>query len=647
MRHKILNILKSEKVFDKSQNYFMGRIDKFERALAREKRLRILKKQHNWNLEEFRMAMELVGEPGPYGLHDSMFKVTLEGQGTPEQQEKWLTKANDYKIIGCYAQTELGHGSNVRGLETTATWNKDDKTFTIHSPHLTASKWWIGSLGRTANHAVVMAQLIIDGKSYGPTPFCVQIRDLKTHEPLENIHIGDIGPKFGYNTMDNGFLLFNKVKVPHISMLARYTHVDPTTNKFGRRGSPSLVYGTLTWVRSTIVMQAGSVLARGVTIATRYCAVRRQFQDRDAPAGEAETPVLNYTMVQIRLLPLLAATFALHFTGKAMMDMYQENQKKIAQGNASNAPSKRGAGPEEVQSGSDMLADLHASSCALKSLSSSIACDGLEVCRRACGGHGYSSFSGIGPWYSDYLPTTTWEGDNYMLTQQVARYMLKSVRSVLNKEKPTNDTTQILSEFHSRRNIGCAFDIIGSDEDLVAAFAWRVSFLAFEASKHRDEQKKPWNDLLVDFYRLSKAHAQYMVVKTNLSALKKIEQEGKIDKNLLEVLMKLFRLFALHTLEQEGSEFYASGACSKIQIMLARTNTVMNLLKDIRPHAVRLVDAWGFDDWVLDSSLGRADGKVYEDMFYRASELNPLNDITVDPYPDSDVLFKRIEKSKL
>ena len=31
--------------------------------------------------------------------------------------------------------------------------------------------------------------------------------------------------------------------------------------------------------------------------------------------------------------------------------------------------------------------------------------------------------SGIGPWYADYLPTTTWEGDNYMLTQQVARYV--------------------------------------------------------------------------------------------------------------------------------------------------------------------------------------------------------------------------------
>jgi acyl-CoA oxidase len=74
-KQRILNILKAEKVFDKSQNYFMGRTDRFERALAREKRLRILKKQHKWTLEEFRTATELVGEPGPYGLHDSMFKV--------------------------------------------------------------------------------------------------------------------------------------------------------------------------------------------------------------------------------------------------------------------------------------------------------------------------------------------------------------------------------------------------------------------------------------------------------------------------------------------------------------------------------------------------------------------------------------------
>ena len=100
-------------------------------------------------------------------------------------------------------------------------------------------------MGRTANHAVVMAQLMIDGKSYGPHPFVVQIRDMKTHEPLENIHVGDIGPKFGYNTMDNGFLLLNNVKVPHVHMLAKFSSVDPKTNKYVKPASASLVYGTL------------------------------------------------------------------------------------------------------------------------------------------------------------------------------------------------------------------------------------------------------------------------------------------------------------------------------------------------------------------------------------------------------------------
>lgn len=221
--------------------------------------------------------------------------------------------------------------------------------------------------------------------------------------------------------MDNGFLLFNSVKIPHINMLARFSRVDKETNKYVRPASPSLVFGTMTWVRSNIVLQAGSVLARGVTIATRYCAVRRQFQDRDAKADAGETQVLNYKMVQIRLLPLLAAMYALHFTGRGMMRLYQENQNKRAAAEAEQ--DKRGAAPEALRAGSDLLADLHATSCGLKALASTTAGEGLEICRRACGGHGYSSYSGIGPYYSDYLPTLTWEGDNYMLTQQVARYV--------------------------------------------------------------------------------------------------------------------------------------------------------------------------------------------------------------------------------
>ncbi|KAH8811894.1 acyl-CoA dehydrogenase/oxidase C-terminal [Xylogone sp. PMI_703] len=640
---RILKILENEKVFDKSRDYYDGRIDKFKTALARAKRLRQLQVKHNWTNTEYHVANDLISEPGPYGLHASMFLTTLREQGTPEQHKLFLEPAEQYKYIGCYAQTELGHGSNVRGLETTATWNPEDKTFTLHSPDLTAAKWWIGSLGRTANHAVVMAQLIIDGKSYGPHPFVCNIRDLKTHEPLEGVYVGDIGPKFGYNTMDNGFLLLNQVKVPHVNMLARFSRVDPNTNKYVKPSSPSLVYGTLTWVRSNIVFQSGGVLARGVVIATRYAAVRRQFQDRDAPAdAEGENQVLNYTMVQYRLLPLLASTFALHFTGQAMIAMYEANQKNM-NSKASADDAKRGAGPEQLQSASDLLADLHATSCGLKALGSSTAAEGLEVCRRACGGHGFSSFSGIGTWYADYLPTPTWEGDNYMLTQQVARYLLKSARAVLKGNAPANDTTRILTTFLKKQDMGAAHDILGSDSDLVAAFAWRTSFLTFEALKHRDQEKNSWNSLLVDFWRLSTAHSQYLVVKNFYDALQSEKLRKELDPETLEIMHKLFRLYALHTLEKEASEFYSSSAVTVRQIQLARTKTVMKLLEEIRPHALRLVDAWQFPDWQLNSSLGRKDGNVYEDLFHRASDLNPLNALTVDPYADSDIIVKRDE----
>ena len=538
----------------------------------------------------------------------------------------------------------------MRGLETTATWNPEDKTFVLHSPSLTASKWWIGSLGKAANHAVVMAQLIIDGKTLGPHPFVVQIRDLKTHEPLENIHVGDIGPKFGYNTMDNGFLLLNHVKVPHVNMLARFSKVDPETNRYVRPSNPSLVYGTLTYVRSTIVLQAGSVLARGVTIAMRYCTIRRQFQDRDAPEWErGENQVLNYTMVQIRLLPLLAATFALHFTGQGMIQLYQQNQKAMSspKDSAKLADATRGAGAEELHPGSDLLADLHATSCALKALSSTIAAGGLEECRRACGGHGYSSFAGIGSWYADYLPTTTWEGDNYMLTQQVSRYLLKSARAVLKGNAARNQTTAFLSEFRRRQDIGAAFDVLDDDTELVQAFAWRTAHLTFAALRHRDEDKRSWNSLLVDFWRLSTAYAQYLVVKSFHDALQDPKTKSSLDSTTLDLLHQLFRLFALHTLEREASEFFSSGAATVRQIELARTKAMMGLLESIRPHAVRLVDAWKFPDWQLDSSLGRYDGKVYEDMFYRASEINPLNNVVFDVNPDSTVLFRKDERPNL
>ena len=189
--------------------------------------------------------------------------------------------------------------------------------------------------------------------------------------------------------------------------------------------------------------------------------------------------------------------------------------------------------------------------------------------------------------------------------------------------------------------MGAAFDVLSRDEDIVAAFAWRTSFLTFEALKHRDEERNSWNSLLVDFWRLSTAHSQYLIVKNFYDALRSNTIANELDNGTIVLMHKLFRLYALHTLEREASEFFSSSAVTVRQIQLARTKAVMKLLEEIRPHAVRLVDAWCFPDWQLDSSLGRYDGKVYEDMFHRASEMNPLNGLTIDPYPQNETLVKK------
>lgn len=216
---RILSIIEKDPMFSKETQLHLSRADRFKQALARAKYLRRLAVKQNWDQEDHRMAEYLVGDVSPYFLHMEMFVTTVREQGSEEQQAYWLPLIESWKIIGAYAQTELGHGSNVRGLELTARWDQKTQEFVLHSPTLTASKWWNGSLGRTANHSIVVAQLLLpkpgspeEYVSHGPHPFIVQVRDMKTHQPLDGIIVGDIGPKYGYATMDNAYMLFNQFR---------------------------------------------------------------------------------------------------------------------------------------------------------------------------------------------------------------------------------------------------------------------------------------------------------------------------------------------------------------------------------------------------------------------------------------------------
>lgn len=204
-----------------------------------------------------------------------------------------------------------------------------------------------------------------------------------------------------------------------------------------------------------------------------------------------------------------------------------------------------------------------------------------------------------------------------------------------------------MQSYLDRREKGASFDILEEDRDIVSAFAWRTSHLTFEALKHRDAEKRSWNSLLIDFYRLATAHSQYLVVKNFFEAVSSPQLTGSLDPETTGILHSLFRLYALNTLETHAAEFFSSGAVTVRQITLTRTTAVMKLLDEIRPHAVRLVDAWHIPDWQLDSSLGRYDGQVYDDLFKRASEQNPVNDLVFDPYPWNKALLKNEPRSKL
>lgn len=253
-QRRVLTILEKEKIFSKTNQANLSRPDRYKLGLARGKRMRQLMDIHNWDEDELLMAEYLIDDNHPYRLHIALFAAAMREQCSEEQWKYWMPKIAAWEIIGAYAQTELGHGSNVRGIELTATWDHQTKEFVLHSPTLTASKWWNGTLGRTATHAVVVAQLVILSRTggkptqCGPRPFIVQVRDSKTHQPPKSIVVGDIGPKYGYAPMDNAYMLFNQHRVPHSALLCRYASVDPETGTYTRPMNPSSVYGQLTRV---------------------------------------------------------------------------------------------------------------------------------------------------------------------------------------------------------------------------------------------------------------------------------------------------------------------------------------------------------------------------------------------------------------
>ncbi|KAM9491234.1 peroxisomal acyl-coenzyme A oxidase 1 isoform 1-T1 [Salvelinus alpinus] len=541
------------------------------------------------------------------GLHFVMFLPTLYTQCNKEQFKKWVPLAESFKALGTYAQTELGHGTHLRGLETTATYDPATQEFVLNSPTITSIKWWPGGLGKTSNHAIVLAQLHTQGKCHGLHAFIVPLRSMNTHIPLPGVVVGDIGPKFGFDEVDNGYLKLENVRIPREHMLMKYAKVE-ADGTYVKPPSDKLTYGTMVFIRSMIVGEAGRALAKSCTIAIRYSSVRHQSEIRP---GEPEPQIMDYQTQQYKLFPLLATAYAYKFVGQYMNDVYHRITGDISQGDFSELP------------------ELHALSAGLKAFTTWTASAGIEVCRMACGGHGYSRCSALPDIYVNFVPTCTYEGENTVMMLQTARFLIKSYRQASAGHQLSGIVSYLNESERSLQpqSVSSRPTVVNVNDlaSLVEAYKLRAAKLVELAAKSiqqelqkRVSQEDAWNNSAIDLVRASDAHCHYVVVKLFAAKLGEIGDTG-----VHSVLSTLALLYALQGIQQHSGDFLQTGLLSVPQLSQV-SQRLKELLAQLRPNAVALVDAFDYCDEMLNSVLGRYDGNVYEHMFEWARR-SPLN----------------------
>ncbi|KAF6750439.1 acyl-CoA oxidase [Ephemerocybe angulata] len=610
-RSSIVQVLENDPVFDKSQRDFMSRTERYTRGMALTNRIYELQEQNNWSAQDTSIAIATLDEQLPIHLHNVAFQPVFNLQGAPSLVEKYGALIASRGIFGCYLQTELGHGTNVGRLETTATYIPQTREFEINSPTITSSKWWIGALGKTATHGVVQAKLILGGKDLGPHLFFVQLRSLKDHTPLPGIVIGDIGPKSGagFGPTDNGFARFDHVRIPKDQMLSRFAQVTED-GRYQQPPHAKLSYGGMLYIRANMVTGGGWLMAKAATVAIRYGTVRRQGEI--GPDG-LEKQIISYPSTYYRLLPILSHSYVFIQLGRQLTKAFDTMAACLAKGDTS------------------LLAEMHATTSGLKVLVSSTGVQDIEVARRSMGGHGYSAFAGLGRMYNDYLPSVTYEGDNFVLDQQVVRAALKALHSLFSSPKP-DPSTLTPSSFYLRLLIppvSAPLFSPSSEEwtnptNTILLLEWRAALVVSDLAKNIKEP-----DAGV-YQRVSKAVSEAFVARQVGEMIDNLKAQLPGEKEQMAV-RNIFILYLLTTVETglvDLLSFNVVRSTSGGDVTRTLRVAIRRLCEEILPEAIGLTDAFGFTDWELDSALGVRDGKVYEALWNRAQQ-EPLNKTVV------------------
>ncbi|KAI8146231.1 hypothetical protein BJV82DRAFT_409746 [Fennellomyces sp. T-0311] len=595
-------LLANEPEISTKQAPFQSRQEQVYASIAAARRLIEIADEQNFNTEQFLELIQASALMTPLGLNYGAFWPVIESQGSEEQVKKWMEAAKRHAIIGCYAQTELSHGSNVVALQTTATFDEKTDEFIIHSPDITAAKWWIGGLGVAATHSVLQAQLILKGKNMGPHIFIVPIRSPIDYKPVKGVTVGDIGPKAygGFSTTDNGYALFDHVRIPRDNMLMKFAKVSKT-GEYSPPVHSKLSYGSMVKLRVKILSDAGWRLATATTIATRYCTSRRQFNaDRDG----LESQVISYSSVRHRLYPLISTAYALILSGINLNNTFELMTKQLAQEDAR------------------LLPEMHVTSCAFKVWSARRSSEGLEECRKAMGGHGYSIFSGVSEHFATFVPANTYEGDNFVLCQQVGRAMLKQLQNVVQGKGVTQQTANYLTLLSNTSPVAVDKASLLQPDVQLAIFGNRAARLVANLGRQLQNGRR-WEDVNMECWDICFAHAEYLLIKEFIETTQKLAKSPEYA-SLAPVLKRLSDLFFLSIITGNGLATTLTTQALSVNDVGLVQEVFRESLASLADEAIGLTDAFGFSDAELNTALGKKDGNPYGAL-WEAAQSNPLN----------------------
>ncbi len=534
------------------------------------------------------------------GVQFGLWGGAIEGLGTEEQVAFWLPDIISTKHLGCFAMTELGHGSDVQNLETTLTYDSEIDEIVVHSPTPTATKAYIGNAAKHGRSAAVFGQLWVNGTKHGIHCAVVPIRD-RAGKDLPGVTTADHGHKGGLQGVDNGMITFDSVRVPRTNLLAKFGHIDETGTYVSTIENENRRFFTMlgTLVRGRVCVGAAGALAgrRALSIATRYALQRRQFPK---PGGDEEILLLDYAAHQRRLLPWIAQAYALGFAHNDLMALLIE----CREGNPTEARQR----------------ELESRAAGLKVAETRFANDVCQIAREACGGAGFMAENYLTLLRSDVDIFATFEGDNTVLQQLVAKGLLVGYKegwTGLDRRETFVKTADMVGrmvvEFTQARTLTDRLVAAArrqSGEASILDRSWHA--LMFEerekhvleslaarmqAAAKASDRFAAINALQDHMIYAARVHTDRIVLESFIGGI-----EATADPQAKQVLNRLCDLYAVSSLAGDRGWFVEHGRMSAGRSK-ALVTMVDQLCARLRPDALAIVEGLGMPLHLLGAAF--------------------------------------------